>query len=309
VRTWQEKYSEQKSALATVGDWLHWVEQLLESEVVYLGHGTDNYWDEALQLVFFALRLPLTAGKEVLGEVVNPPERRRIVEFLEQRIDERRPLPYITGQAWFMGMPFSVDERVLIPRSPVGEWVAKRFSPWVQAESVTRICDIGTGSGCIAIALALAFPAAKVDAVDICPAALLVAEENILSYELGSRVRPVLGDALSVLEGSYDLIVSNPPYVPAAEEPLLPKEYQHEPGKALFSGDSGLDIVDGMLEKAADYLTENGVLVLEVGQTAVTLVERYPKLPFVWLDCENGGEGLLLLTKNDLTKGRSDNGG
>ena len=301
MTSWQERYDALAPGLITVGDWLNWVEQTLEAESVYLGHGTDNYWDEALQLVFAAIRMPLSAGEEVLPQELSAEEKRRIIAFLQERIDKRQPLPYIIHQAWFMGMPFFVDERVLIPRSPIGEWVAKRFSPWIQADQVKRVCDIGTGSGCIAIGLALAFPEARVDAVDICPQALEVAEKNIIAFELGSRVRPVLGDALSVLEGQkYDLIVSNPPYVPAAEEALLPEEYQHEPRGALYSGESGLDIVAGILANAYNYLTDGGILVLEVGQTAVTLAERYPQLPFTWLDCESGGEGVLLLTKDEL---------
>jgi ribosomal protein L3 glutamine methyltransferase len=272
----------------------------LESETLYLGHGTDSYWDEAVQLVLAALRLPPTAGQEVLGQPVTDTDKKRLWDYLQQRIDERQPLPYITHQAWFMQMPFFVDERVLIPRSPIGEWIEKRFSPWVEPDSVKRIADIGTGSGCIAIGLALAFPQARVDAVDICSDALAVAERNINDYELSSRVRAVQGDALAALDGQYNLIVSNPPYVPAAEEALLPQEYQHEPSKALYSGESGLDIVDGMLATAYNCLADGGVLVLEVGQTAVTLAERYPQLPFMWLDCEQGGEGVLLLLKEQL---------
>ena len=298
---WKERFQSIKTKLVTIEDWLCWVEQLLEQESVYLGHGTDNYWDEGLQLVFAAMKLPLTAGREVLAQRVEPQEQQKIMAFLEKRIDQRQPLPYITGQAWFMQMPFAVDERVLIPRSPIGEWIERRFQPWVQPDKVTRICDIGTGSGCIAIGLAWVFPQATVDAVDLCPAALAVAQENINAYELSSRVRCVQGDALSAVEGEqYDLIVSNPPYVPEAEEALLPDEYRHEPQKALYSGDSGLDIVDGMLANAYHHLREGGIFVLEVGQTAVTLAERYPQLPFIWLDCENGGEGVLLLEKHQL---------
>lgn len=301
MASWQQSYEAEKEGLCTVGDWLNWVEKTLESEALYLGHGTDNYWDEGLQLVLGALRLPLSTGREILAQAVTEVDKKRILAFLRKRIDKRQPLPYITGQAWFVGMPFYVDESVLIPRSPIGEWIVKGFAPWVKPECVKRACDIGTGSGCIAIALAWAFPEARVDAIDICSDALAVADRNIQAYELSSRVRAVEGDALSAVEGErYDLIVSNPPYVPTAEEALLPEEYQHEPAKALYSGGSGLDIVDGILADAYNYLTPDGVLVLEVGQTAVTLAERYPELPFVWLDCENGGEGVLLLTRDQL---------
>jgi ribosomal protein L3 glutamine methyltransferase len=301
VMSWQIQYEERKSRLETIGDWLSFVEEILESEAVYLGHGTDNYWDEALQLVFAAIQIPLTTGREILGEFLEQREKNRVIDFLGKRVDQRQPLPYITNQAWFMGMPFFVDERVLIPRSPMGEWISKAFSPFLKPNTVKRICDIGTGSGCIAIGLALAFPQAKVDAVDICQQALSVAEKNIMDYELSSRIRTILGDALSAVEGeSYDLIVSNPPYVPDAENALLPEEYRHEPAKALFSGVSGLDIVEGILSSAYRYLNKGGILVLEVGQTAVTLIKRYPQLPFLWLSCENGGEGLFLLMKEQL---------
>lgn len=299
--SWKECFQAKQAELITVGDWLSSVEELLEQESVYLGHGTDNYWDEGLQLVFAAMGLPLTTGREILTQPVHPQEQQKILQFLQKRIDEKQPLPYITGQAWFMQMPFSVDERVLIPRSPIGEWIERRFQPWVKPEAVRHICDIGTGSGCIAIGLALMFPQAQVDAVDICPQALVVAQDNIQAYELNSRVRCVQGDALfAVADQQYDLIVSNPPYVPAAEEELLPDEYRHEPRKALYSGESGLDIVDGILANAYHHLCDGGILVLEVGQTAITLAQRYPQLPFVWLDCENGGEGVLLLEKHQL---------
>lgn len=303
--SWREQFLSIHDELNTVGDWLSFVEQILAEESVYLGHGTDNYWDEGLQLVFAAMGLPLTTGREILTQTVQPQEQEKIRKFLQKRIDEKLPLPYITGQAWFMQMPFSVDERVLIPRSPIGGWIERRFHPWVKPDSVKKICDIGTGSGCIAIGLALMFPNAKIDAVDLCPAALQVAQENINTYELASRVRCVQGDALSAVEDkTYDLIVSNPPYVPEAEEDLLPAEYRYEPKKALYSGESGLDVVDSILANAYQHLTEEGILVLEVGQTAVTLAECYPHLPFVWLDCDNGGEGVLLLEKHQLPRER-----
>ncbi len=298
--SWQKQYALDAPELITLESWLKWVCTLLETEAVYLGHGTDNYWDESLQLVLGALKLPVNSGREILPLVLSEEDKNHVFLFLQERIDKRRPLPYITNQAWFMEMPFYVDERVLIPRSPIGAWISKRFSPWVNRDSVVRIADIGTGSGCIAIGLAWAFPAATVDALDISEEALLVASRNIYDYELSSRVRVVQGDAFKALDGQYDLIVSNPPYVPAAEAAFLPHEYRHEPSQALFSGESGLDMVDEMLKNAYHYLNEGGIFVLEVGQTAINLVERYPNLAFVWLSCDEGGEGVLLLEKNEL---------
>ena len=299
--SWQQRITEAMSHWATLGDSLPCVADELERSAIYLGHGTDNAWDEAVHLIFAALKLPLQSDESVMSVPLSQKDRLRVLAYLKQRIDERRPLPYITHQAWFMGLPFFVDERVLIPRSPIGGLMGQGFSPWVNPQAVQRICEVGTGSGCIAIGLALVFASAKVDAIDICPDALAVAERNVTQYELSSRIQLLLGDGLSgVRDQQYDLIVANPPYVPSAEKDLLPTEYKHEPELALYSGDSGLDIVDQLLVDAKTCLSDKGVLLIEVGQTAVTVEERYPSIPFVWLDCEHGGEGVLLLTKQDL---------
>lgn len=272
------------------------------SELFY-GHGIDSAWDEAVALVLKALDLPVDSGDEVLNNPVSSSQWKKIEQWMGMRIEQRIPIAYLTQQAWFMGLPFYVDERVLIPRSPFAEWIGYAFEPWVHKENVRRILEIGTGSGCIAIAAAIVFDKALVDAVDISEDALLVAERNVNDHNMTSRVHLVQSDCFSALTPlhQYDLILSNPPYVAQEEIDLLPEEYHHEPlQKALYADNEGMAIVDTILEKAASYLTENGVLVVEVGYSDDILMRHYPNLPFTWLDCELGGQGLFLLTREQL---------
>jgi ribosomal protein L3 glutamine methyltransferase len=273
----------------------------LQRARVFFGHGTDNARDEAAALVYHLMRLPHDAPPRALRRRASAAQRARFEELLGRRIRERVPLAYLTHEAWFAGLRFYVDERVLIPRSPFAELIERRFTPWVEPRTVTRILDIGTGSGCIALALAKAFPRARVDAVDIDRGALAVAEINRRRLRLTRRVRLIESDHFAALSGeSYDIIASNPPYVGMREMRGLPREYRHEPATALASGREGLDSVAVILREAARHLRPRGVLVVEVGNTERALMRRYPRLPFTWLDFERGGGGVFLLTREQL---------
>ena len=271
-----------------------------EAKLSY-GHGTDNATDEAAWLVFAALGLSHDDAPAVYTKNVTDEQLENVLALAERRICERKPLAYLVNQAWFAGLEFYVDDRVLVPRSPIAEMIQQQFSPWIVASEVRNAVDLGTGSGCIAIALACAFPEARVDAVDISAEALAVAAINIQRHNVGDRVTTIRSDFFDGLgDKKYDLIVSNPPYVDLQDLRLMPDEFRHEPCLGLAAGEEGLDAVHEILLHASRFLTDNGILVCEVGNSRAALERAYPDIAFVWLDFEHGGAGVFLLTKQDL---------
>jgi ribosomal protein L3 glutamine methyltransferase len=286
-----------------VGSLITRVTRRLKSAKVFFGHGTDNARDEAFALVFHVMKLPHDSQAEVLERRVSAAQATRCEQLLVRRIKERLPLPYLTNESWFAGLPFYVDERVLIPRSAIAELIERRFAPWIVPGRVRSLLDMGTGSGCIALACAKVFPKARVDATDIDAGALAVADINRRRLRLTRRVRLVESDHFAALSGvSYDIIVSNPPYVGEREMRGLPREYRHEPRHALASGREGLDSVGVILGSAARHLRPQGLLVVEVGNTERALMRAWPKVPFTWLEFERGGGGVFLLTREQLLK-------
>jgi ribosomal protein L3 glutamine methyltransferase len=288
--------------LETLRDYIRFAASRFSECGVFFGHGTESALDEAAALVLRALHLPYDLPGGYFESRLTSVERHRILDLIERRIDERKPLAYLTNEAMFAGLSFYVDERVLVPRSPVAELIENRFAPWLDADEVTDILDLCTGSGCIAIACALAFPDAQVDAVDISTDALAVAAINIDRYHLAERVVEVCSDLYSGLapDRKYDLIVTNPPYVSSAEWRDLPAEFHAEPRLGLESGADGLDCVRKILSEAQRHLKPDGLLVVEVGSSAGFLVEAFPEVPFCWLDFERGGDGVFLLTASQL---------
>ncbi len=288
--------------LHTVRDFIRWGASRMNEAGLHFGHGTANAIDEAAALVLHSLHLPPDLDGEFLQANLTLLEKKAVIHLLERRVQERKPAAYLTNKAWFMGLPFYVDERVLIPRSPLAELIERQFSPWLaEPDAVAHILDLCAGSGCIGIACAYAFPEARVDLVDISAEALAVAWRNIEEHMLQERVTALQADLCSGLsERRYDLIVSNPPYVSAAELQRLPAEYQHEPALGLAGGETGLDVVVRILRAAPEHLNRHGLLVVEVGNAQYALSDAFPEAPFVWLDFERGGEGVFLLTAEQL---------
>lgn len=289
--------------LVTLQDFVRWGASSFNKAQLYFGHGTDNAIDEALALVLHALNLPHQLPSEFMQCRLVHSEKQAIAAFFRRRILERIPAPYLTHEAWFAGLKFYVDQRVLIPRSPLAELIERQFSPWIEADDVTAILDIGTGSGCIAIACAHAFPGAVVDAIDISEQALAVANINVARFYMSENVTLHHSDLFTAIpHRQYDVIVSNPPYVPTGELVTLPPEYRHEPQLGLHSGTAGLDHVVRILKDAPQYLTPHGLLVCEVGNTEEILADRFPEVPFLWVDFERGGGGVFVLTNDDLLR-------
>lgn len=296
-----DSYKTAATEFSTIIDFLRFgLSQANENELYY-GHGTDNAWDDIFALVLGSLHLPVDVDSQLLNAQLSTVEKQHLVKQLARRIIDKVPVPYLTKKAYFCELPFYVDERALIPRSPIAELIKQQFSPWLIAERVERVLDLCTGSGCIAIACSYAFPDAIVDAVDISPEALAVAAINCDRHGLQDVVNLIESDCwTNVPKVRYDLIVSNPPYVGAEEMETLPAEYYHEPRLALETTNNGLAIVEKILAKAHDYLTEDGILVVEVGNSEYALEEAFPDVPFTWLEFEHGGQGVFLLTHEQL---------
>lgn len=270
------------------------------SELSY-GHGTDNPRDEAVYLVAYAAGLAPDLHDAHPQDVLSAQQRARVEALLHRRLEERMPVAYLVGEAWFAGLPFYVDSHVLVPRSPLAELIEEHFAPWVDAQRLHRVLDLGTGSGCIAIATAWHLPRVQVDATDISDEALALAARNAQRHGVADRVRLVKSDVFEGLHGErYDLIVSNPPYVDAQDMAALPAEFRHEPRLGLEAGADGLDVVRRILAGAAAHLTDRGVLIVEVGNSAPALEQAFPSLAFTWLEFERGGRGVFLLEAAQL---------
>ena len=298
--------SDPKRAPHTLRDAVLQAATRLEDADLSYGHGTDNALDEAAWLVGHILGLASHQLDQHLDRRLTPTEREAVTRIIDARIATRKPAAYLLREAWFAGLKFYVDERVIVPRSLIGESILDGLQPWVRAERVRRVLDLCTGSGCIAIAIAQAFPKAHVDAVDISVDALDVARINIEHYGLGQRVRPIQSDLYTALgDERYDLIVTNPPYVDSRDMAELPEEYRHEPALALASGNSGLDAILHILAEAHTYLQPNGLLVAEVGNSCVALQQHLPTVPFTWLTTSTGDESVFLLTAAELTQHQS----
>ena len=296
-----QKLQDTAMGLTTLGDWLQWAEGEFEQTTLYYGHGTDNAWDEAVAIARYVLHLPVDVQKNIAQSRLTKEEKEKLMALFTERVEKRIPVAYLTGEAWFADLRFVVDNRVLIPRSPLAELIKKHFAPWVFKADVQDICDIGTGSGCIAIACAKAFSCASIDAVDVAKSALEVASRNVREHNVLDRVHLFQGNIFEPLAGRrYDVIIANPPYVDKDEMQSLPAEYKHEPALGLAAGEDGLDIVIPLLAKAADHIQEGGILILEVGNTMAALIQIFPTVDFIWIDFEYGGDGVCLLTAAQL---------
>lgn len=283
--------------LKTIADFIRWGASEFNRAGLFFGHGRDNPFAEAEALLLHALNLPSELPSEFINCNLGVAEKHKIADIYMQRINTRKPTAYLTNKAIFAGFEFFVDERTLIPRSPIAELIEAAFTPWVNPQRVFKILEIGTGSGCIAIASAYMFPNAKIDAIDISTEALEVCRDNIKLHGAEHIVNPIESDLFAELpaEQQYDIIISNPPYVDAVDMSNLPDEYHHEPRSALAAGEDGLDIVRRILSEAKNYLATDGILVVEVGNSKPAVEEQFSDLDLNWLEFSNGGEGVFIV--------------
>ncbi|MDP2695280.1 MAG: 50S ribosomal protein L3 N(5)-glutamine methyltransferase [Gallionella sp.] len=288
--------------LYTVRDWLRFAVSRFNQAKLFFGHGSSNAYDEAAYLILHTLNLPPDRLDPFLDARLTDMERAEVLNIIQQRVEQRVPAAYLTHEAFLGDFSFYVDERVIVPRSFIAELLLEQLAPWIaEPEEIGSVLDLCTGSGCLAILAAHAFPYASVDAVDLSPDALSVAKRNVADYGLQDRVHLIESDLFAKLGGrQYDLIISNPPYVDAASVAALPQEYLHEPKLALGSGHDGLDATHIILKHAAQHLTENGVLVVEIGHNREVLEAAYPSLPFTWLEVSAGDQFVFMLHRNDL---------
>ncbi len=295
-------FSRLNEELFTIRDWLRFTVSRFEEAEIFFGHGTDNAYDEAVWLILSALHLPHDTLHNFLDAVITKNERKNLTHLIERRITERVPTAYLLREAWLRGFKFYVDERVIVPRSFIAELLEDGLQPWIEyPELIHSAADICTGSGCLGVLLANAFPDAAIDVVDISLDAIAVCNINIANYGLQGQITAIQSDMFAALKDKkYDLIISNPPYVDAPSMATLPREYQNEPQIALGSGAAGLDHTHTILREAVKHLDEEGILVVEIGHNREALIDAYPDLPFTWLEVESGNEFVFLLTKQQL---------
>lgn len=287
--------------LSSILDFIRWGASQFRAAELSFSHGMSSALDEAAYLVLHTLHLPVDTPELYFASQLTQQEKTKVVDILERRIIERKPAAYLTQEAWFAGLPFYVDERVLVPRSPIAELVEKQFYPWIDEHQVEQVLDLCTGSGCIGIACAYAFPQAEIDLSDISADALAVAALNIERHKAQAHVKAIQSDLFKQLgKKRYDLIVSNPPYVDASEIAEMSTEFQHEPILGLEAGQDGLEIAHRILATAREHLSDHGILIVEVGNSQFALAEAYPTVDFQWLEFERGGDGIFLLTATQL---------
>lgn len=287
--------------LKTIRDYGRYAASRFNEAGLFFGHGTDNAWDDAMALILHTLHLPHNINPAILDANLIAEEQAKIQTLIDKRVNDRVPVPYLTKEAWLAGMAFYVDERVLIPRSPIAELIENHFEPWIMHDEVATILDLCTGSGCLAIACAKAFPYASVDASDISADALAVAKINVLRHNVEDQVHLHQSNLFESLPAKkYNVIISNPPYVSADEMSSLPAEFRHEPALGLAAGHTGTDLAAQILKTAPRYLADDGILIVEVGNSEHALADQYPDLPFTWLEFQRGGGGVFMLTAKQL---------
>ncbi|MFA6972151.1 MAG: 50S ribosomal protein L3 N(5)-glutamine methyltransferase [Gallionella sp.] len=298
----QTYFSAASQNLSTVRDYLRFAVSRFYQAKLFFGHGSSDAYDEAVYLILHTLHLPVDTLAPFLDAHLTPPECAEVLSVIQRRVEQRIPAAYLTHEAFLGEYSFYVDERVIVPRSFIAELLRSQLSPWItDPEAISSVLDLCTGSGCLAILASDAFPNAHVDAVDLSPDALAVAARNVADYELDTRITLIESDLLANLAGrKYDLIISNPPYVDAESVAALPQEYLHEPKLSLGSGQDGLDATRAILKHAADHLSDNGILIVEIGHNRDVLEAAYPKLPFTWLDVTAGDQFVFMLHRNDL---------